>query len=67
MLLFASLYKLYIENIKNFSTVYAKRYMLSTILTQLAQKFELMEIEDAKSNPLCVLHHFLTYNSTFLF
>ena len=46
--------------------------MLRTILNKLAYKFELMEIEDGKGNPLSsfnvlLLHHLLTYNGIFLF
>ena len=62
MLLFASLYKPYVEK---YSTIYeSQRYMLSTVLSQMA------EIEDAKSNLLSnfkvlLFYHCLTHNSIF--
>ena len=58
--------------LKNIPQSMNPRDICFPILTQLAWKFELMEIENAKSNPLSnfkvlrLLHHFLTYNSIFL-
>ena len=69
MLLFASLYKPYLKNIPRFMNL---RDICFPQYSPNQQKIELMETEDAKSNPLSnfkvlLLHHFLTYNSIFLF